>query len=382
MNLSIIGIGAAGNKASINLIEKGIIGKENIHLLNTTLKDIPEEYKKDGNMVHKFSSILGGCGKEPTKGHKHMLSAIRNKQIDLSSFITERTQEVVIVTSTGGGTGCGATPLVAKYFIQLGLPVHVFAFIPFGDEARELNNTLSFFKNMDDNIILHTIRNEDYLDYTNDYSAAEESANDDFAKQIEILTGSKMIASSQNIDDTDMYKVSTTTGYQDIQHIPLINVKNEELFNKTIKDAFDNIKCMEYEPTSKRLAVIINIADKAVIDDKLEVIKRYTGEPFETFRHIQYNEDDEEYIDIIASGMNFPKKGIIDINKKYKKLKEKMNSKSNSFDDIFSDIDMGDEEEFDMDIKTMNNPKDVLNFFRDIDEQPKSVKKENEMEEY
>ena len=61
MNLSIIGIGAAGNKASINLIEKGIIGKENIHLLNTTLKDIPEEYKKDGNMVHKFSSILGGC---------------------------------------------------------------------------------------------------------------------------------------------------------------------------------------------------------------------------------------------------------------------------------------------------------------------------------
>ena len=79
--------------------------------------------------------------------------------------------------------------------------------------------------------------------------------------------------------------------------------------------------------------------------------------------------------------MNFPKKGIIDINKKYKKLKEKMNSKSNSFDDIFSDIDMGDEEEFDMDIKTMNNPKDVLNFFRDIDE-PKSVKKENEMEEY
>ena len=42
---------------------------------------------------------------------------------------------------------------------------------------------------------------------------------------------------------------------------------------------------------------------------------------------------------------------------------------------------MGDEEEFDMDIKTMNNPKDVLNFFRDIDE-PKSVKKENEMEEY
>ena len=42
MNLSIIGIGAAGNKASINLIEKGIIGKENIHLLNTTLKDIRE----------------------------------------------------------------------------------------------------------------------------------------------------------------------------------------------------------------------------------------------------------------------------------------------------------------------------------------------------
>ena len=44
LKTKIIGVGAAGNKAAINLIEKGVIEKGNVLLLNSTKKDIPDEY--------------------------------------------------------------------------------------------------------------------------------------------------------------------------------------------------------------------------------------------------------------------------------------------------------------------------------------------------
>ena len=72
-----------------------------------------------------------------------------------------------------GGTGCGATPVVAKYFTALNIPVHVFAFIGFQDEVRGINNSLKFFKDLPDGVILHTIDNSKFLDFTKNYSKAE-----------------------------------------------------------------------------------------------------------------------------------------------------------------------------------------------------------------
>ena len=78
MEVTLFGIGAAGNKAAINVLEKGILDEKHVRLLNTTIKDIPESYKTDNKgIVFKFSSMLGGCGKEPSKGRAAMLQAIK-----------------------------------------------------------------------------------------------------------------------------------------------------------------------------------------------------------------------------------------------------------------------------------------------------------------
>lgn len=45
MITKVIGIGAAGNKAAINVVENNILGIENVMLINSTLKDIPVDYK-------------------------------------------------------------------------------------------------------------------------------------------------------------------------------------------------------------------------------------------------------------------------------------------------------------------------------------------------
>ena len=371
----IFGIGAAGNKAAVNLIEKGIVSKEYVRLLNTTPKDIPDNYKNDKCFV-QISSALGGCGKEPNKGKAAMIEAIKNKTVDLGSMIPTFTKEVILITSTEGGTGCGATPIVAKYFNAMNIPVHIFAFIGFQDEARGMNNTLKFFRELNDNIILHTIVNPEFLYFTGNYAKAEQSANDYLAEQIRILLFSKLIVSSQNIDDTDQYKISTTPGYMFTEHISLDGVKNVEMFNQTMSDALDNNKCLDYNRGCKRLAIIINASNKVkdAIDDKMEVIKRYVGEPFETFRHIQDDEQSGDWIDIIASGMSFPEKGIIDLSKKYNSVRDKLNKDVKSFDDIFADIDISDDEdEFNMNLREITNA-DIDNLFSDTKPKKKKEK--------
>lgn len=374
MKYMLFGIGAGGNKAAINVLKKGYLSEENVKILNTSTKDIPEEYKVNSDLAVHFSSMFGGCGKEPLKGKKAIINAIKNGNIKFGEMIDPDTQAVIIVTTTEGGTGCGATPVIANYFVKLNLPVHVFALIGFQDEARGINNTLRFFRELDSNVILHTIKNEEFLDYSKNYSKAEALANDEFAEQVRILSGKDMIPSHQNIDDTDMYKVATTSGYMNVQHVSLDKVKNVDLFNKAIQESFENIKCLDFDKSALRLAVIINAKPETQthIDDKFEVIKRYIGEPYETFRHIQYDETQPEYIDIISCGMNFPEQGIRDLNNKYMDIKDKLNSDHKSFDDIFADIDLDDEDdEFDVKMRKMKNPDEIDALFSNLDEEDK-----------
>jgi len=153
--------------------------------------------------------------------------------------------------------------------------------------------------------------------------------------------------------------------------------------------------CMEY-PTGKgckRLAVIVNASSKTqeAIDNKFEVVKRYTGEPFEVYRHIQYDEDDrDEYMYIIAAGLPYPANGILEMNKEYLSLTDKLNKESAGFGDLFDDIDLDDEE--DTEINAMRNPDAILAGFTLDDEdkelQPRKATtvngngKQNKMKEY
>lgn len=367
METMIFGVGAAGNKAVIELLKEGIVSEERVKLLNTTSKDIPDEYKVNKNIMTLFPSGLGGCGKEPSKGKKAIINAIQTKNIDFGKIIAPETKQAIVVTSTEGGTGCGATPIIAKFFEAMNIPIHVFAFIGFEDEARGINNTLKFFKELgNDNIILHTIRNSHFKDYSASYRKAEESANKEFAKQVEILLGHKLVPGEQNIDDTDHYKISTTSGYMDIKHISLKGVKNTAMVDDLIIEAFDNGSCLDYEQGCKRLAVIVNASEKVqdAIDEEFKVVKRYIGEPFETYRHMQ-NVGGEEYIDIIISGLPYPEKAIVEMNNKYNSLKEKVNKDSKPISDIFvnMNLDEDDDDDFNMDVRSIAAPVEANNKF-------------------
>lgn len=369
VNLQVFGVGAAGNKAAIEAMQQRIIAEEKVKLLNTTLKDIPDEYKRKSGMVHEVSTVLGGCAKEPSKGADAMYHAIMEANIDIGAMIDVDTQAVVLISSTEGGTGCGAVPILAKYFISMGMPVHVYALIGFQDDRVGVANTISFFKNIPDGIILHTIQNKKFLDYTNDYAKAEQLANEEFADQLEILIGSKMIDAKQNIDDMDLYKVvCNTPGYMDIRHVQIDGAKNFDLTNQAIMRSFEEMKGMEYDNggTSNLIIAVIVNADKntqQVIDDEYNVVKRYTGEPKIIYRHIQWDENSgDEYIDIIIAGLPYPEKAILQLPKVFNTLKDKANKQAKKLSDILGGIEIEDESD-DMNVRKLNNPNDTMAAF-------------------
>ena len=142
------------------------------------------------------------------------------------------------------------------------------------------------------------------------------------------------------MDDKDIYKATTTSGYMDIKNISLSGVKNEEMFNKAIIDAYTNNKGFDFDPTAKRVAVIINASDKTklAIDNTFNVLFKYTGDPKitgEFFKHIQYDPEEPEYISVIASGIRIPDKEFVKINNKFEEIKSKRENNNVSYSAAF-----------------------------------------------
>ena len=113
MKTLIIGTGAAGNKAVINLLEQGIVDEEDVLLLNTALTDIPKDYR---DKAIKLSEEFNGCGKERSVGKAITTGALIQNTLRLKDRILDGEYEkVTIVTSIEGGTGSGSTATIADF---------------------------------------------------------------------------------------------------------------------------------------------------------------------------------------------------------------------------------------------------------------------------
>lgn len=359
MKTVLFGVGAAGNKAALTAYKEGVVNAATMKLINSTTQDIPEEFKNHESTI-KFGN--GGCGKESIKGRKAMFDEIKNRKIDLSRYIDIDTKMVCIVTSTEGGTGSGATPVIAKYFCALNIPVHVFAFIGFQEDARGINNTLTFFKNLPSEVVLHTINNDEFLDYDESHTDAELAANEEFVTQFKILTCRDIISSSQNFDTTEQLKMISTAGYMDIVRVNLDSCKSEASVNEAIQDAFDN-SSLEHEDLCKRMAIIINASEKTLkyVDERFAVIKRYTGEPLEIFKHIQYVPELGEHMDVMIAGIPYPTKDITKMSAKLNEMKSKLISDSCTLaNNFFDNMGLDDDIFAESSIKEMANPDEVI----------------------
>lgn len=352
MRSLLVGVGAAGNKAAMRAIEKGVMDKTDVIMINSTSKDFPEGY--EGTKII-LSPDDTGCGKEIELAKRYTAMAVKEGKFNIEGM--DQYNNVILCTSVEGGTGSGSTPMIAKFFNDIyGKNTHVIAFTGFEEDVRGLSNTVEFFKNLDQNLIIQTIRNKAFLRVANNNKfKAEQLANDELCTRVEILTGKNLIPSTQNIDDTDILKVVNTLGYMTIEHRYIDkSLADQEEFNQVVKKMiYDSVSIKSTDPGAARLGVILNIdpASEDAIDFTFSTIQEAYGKPFEEFTQKQWD-GKKEYIDIIVSGMQMPLSEIKAVYERYLEESARVNKNADKFFALTKDMNMSEEDK----IFNMLNP--------------------------
>ena len=108
---------------------------------------------------------------------------------------------------------------------------------------------------------------------------------EDNREDIEFAINIETITSYNNIDDTDLLKLTTTPGYMTIETCHLTKLKDTEQFNALIQTMIDDSKSLDTEQSAKRIGIIFNGSPKtqAAIDGSFDIIKKTYGVPFELF---------------------------------------------------------------------------------------------------
>lgn len=349
LKIKVIGIGAAGNRAAIKLIESNIIPRKDIMLLNSTRKDVPDKYIDD--FYYEFGDIKG-CGKERQLAHEMMVHALHQNQIPMDEFIDGDEKFYVIVSSTEGGTGSGSSVLLGEYLQSMTeSPVHMIALTGFEDDVRGLKNTVDWFNSLNDQFIVQAISNNKCLKFTDgNHKKAEEYANEIFVKRIAALTGKYINPSDHNMDDTDLFKLSAIPGYSSVEIAPLERIKSNEQFNEIVKEMLENSVSFNTVPSVQRLGVIITASKKSldIIGNDYKIIKDHFGFPTELYTHLQESDGLDDNITVIASGLKLPVDDIKGIYNRFKKQMEKIDLERDNFFEVNSKFDTNLGRRFDL----------------------------------
>ena len=132
--IKVLGVGGAGTNAVNHMFKKGINGVD-LFVCNTDAQSLKLSPVKNQIRIGKL-----GAGNDPEKGRK---AAEENRDV-IRAVFDENTRMVFITAGMGGGTGTGASPVIAKIAKDVVLPedeesllVVGVVTLPFGFEGRK-----------------------------------------------------------------------------------------------------------------------------------------------------------------------------------------------------------------------------------------------------
>lgn len=348
----VIGVGAAGNKAALTVAQMNEeITVDDVILVNSTTKDIPQGFTGQTIILSPDDT---GCGKQRSDAKGYVISAIQSGKFDFDDKVNDY-DIIIVISSLEGGTGSGASPMIASYCSQhFGKNTHLIGFTGFEEDPRGLQNSVEFFQEIGDDLIVQVIPNNEFLRQAgNNKFKAEQLANKELARRISIIDGSLMEASDQNIDATDIFKVSNTLGYTIVGYeeisTPLTDVT--DFNNLCEKLIFNNKSLKSKEPGQQRMAVVMNISpvSENAVDLHFTKLKEAYGTAYEVFVHKQYNPDKPEFIAFISSGQKMPLDEVKAIYERYNRESGNVNKETDSFfEEVKSMRGISQDSKFDM----------------------------------
>ena len=142
--IKVIGVGGGGGNAVDRMIENGVRGVEFVSI-NTDFSVLQLSKADERILIGKQTTKGLGAGTDPKIGEK-----AAEEQIDEIREVLSGTDMVFITTGMGGGTGSGATPIIARVakeemnILTIGIVTKPFGFegVPRMNVADEAINKL------------------------------------------------------------------------------------------------------------------------------------------------------------------------------------------------------------------------------------------------
>ena len=129
--IKVLGIGGGGNNAVNHMFDRGI-KDVNFVICNTDLQALSSSNIPVKVQIGEALTEGRGAGSRPEVGRQ---SAVENID-DVLHALSGNTKMVFITTGMGGGTGTGATPVIAKACKDAGYLTIAVVTIPFKSEGR------------------------------------------------------------------------------------------------------------------------------------------------------------------------------------------------------------------------------------------------------
>lgn len=299
----VVGVGGGGNNAVNRMIDEQIAGVEFIAI--NTDKQALQLCKAPTLMQIGDKLTKGlGAGAKPEVGEK----AAEESAEEIASAL--KGADMVFVTcGMGGGTGTGATPVVARIAKEQGALTVGVVTKPFRFESKaRMNNALAGIEKLKENVdTLIVIPNDKLLEIVDRRTTMPEAlkkADEVLQQGIQGITDLINVPSLINLDFADVQTVMVDKG---IAHIGIGKGKGEDKALDAVKEA---VASPLLETTIAGAShVIINVSgDISLMDasDAAEYVQDLAGEEANIIFGAMYDDtkQDEATITVIATGLH------------------------------------------------------------------------------
>ena len=299
----VIGVGGAGNNAVNRMVDEAIAGVEFIGV-NTDKQAL--QLCKAPNTIQIGEKVTKGlgAGAQPEVGRQ----AAEESSEELRQAM-QGADMVFVTCGMGGGTGTGASPVVAGIAKEMGILTVGVVTKPFRFEARtRMNNALAGIENLKKNVdTLIVIPNDKLLEIVDRRTTMPEAlkkADEVLQQAVQGITDLINLPALINLDFADVQTVMTDKG---ITHIGIGHAKGDDKALEAVKQA---VASPLLETTIEGAShVIINISgDISLMDanDAASYVQELAGDDANIIFGAMYDDTytDEASITVIATGLD------------------------------------------------------------------------------
>ena len=308
--IKVIGVGGGGNNAVNHMENSGIVGVDFV-ICNTDGQVLRRSPIKNKIQLGDELTRGRGAGCDPEVGKQAAIESTDKIKIILGD--NKKTEMAFITAGMGGGTGTGATPVIAQVAKEMGILTVAIVTLPFRDEGQEPQRRalegIKELKNCVDALLL--ISNNKLYEMFGDLSLREGFKKADevlacAAKGIaEIITKPGYI----NVDFADVKKVMANSG------VALLGTGHGQGEKRAINAAVEALKSPLLNNNSIKGAknILVNITTSSEtkyeirmseLGDIMNYIQREAGNADNIKRGVVYDDTlaDELIVTIVATG--------------------------------------------------------------------------------